>query len=208
MFIIRRTHLRGFTLIELLVVIAIIAILAGILLPVFATARERARASSCLNNEKQLGTAIVAYAQDYDEKFPSCKPTTGPGTSFGGWAGQIYPLVKSRGVFSCPDDSTSAGAKPGICSYAMNANLVQGSGPGGMGALSVLVAPANTVLFDEVEQFPADVASLTEGDSATGVAADGGPGCGGCDGYLRPWPGGAQLGVNDTGPLGNPAYAA
>src|SRR5579872_5466667 len=60
----------GFTLIELLVVIAIIAILAAILLPVFATARERARQSSCANNLKQLSTAFIGYLQDYDEKFP------------------------------------------------------------------------------------------------------------------------------------------
>src|SRR5579872_2758282 len=60
----------GFTLIELLVVIAIIAILAAILLPVFATARERARQSSCANNLKQLSTAFIAYTQDYDELFP------------------------------------------------------------------------------------------------------------------------------------------
>ena len=63
-------HRRGFTLIELLVVIAIIAILAAILFPVFAKAREKARQSSCLSNLKQLGLGILSYAQDYDERFP------------------------------------------------------------------------------------------------------------------------------------------
>ena len=61
---------RGFTLIELLVVIAIIAILAAILFPVFAQAREKARNAACLSNCKQLGTAVMLYVQDYDEVYP------------------------------------------------------------------------------------------------------------------------------------------
>ncbi|MDH7571512.1 MAG: prepilin-type N-terminal cleavage/methylation domain-containing protein, partial [Armatimonadota bacterium] len=61
---------RGFTLIELLVVIAIIAILAAILFPVFARARENARKSTCLNNMKQVGAGLLMYAQDYDEVLP------------------------------------------------------------------------------------------------------------------------------------------
>src|SRR5689334_13663709 len=60
---------RGFTLIELLVVIAIIAILAAILFPVFAQVRENARAASCLSNQKQIGTAVMLYAQDYDDQI-------------------------------------------------------------------------------------------------------------------------------------------
>src|SRR6266516_7867616 len=67
----RRRSGRGFTLIELLVVIAIIAILAAILFPVFAQARDSARQTTCLNNCKQLGTALQMYAQDYDEGLPS-----------------------------------------------------------------------------------------------------------------------------------------
>ena len=69
MFGLQRRH--GFTLIELLVVIAIIAVLAAILFPVFAQAREQARQTTCLSNLKQLGTGLTMYAQDYDETLPS-----------------------------------------------------------------------------------------------------------------------------------------
>ena len=96
-----RTFRRAFTLIELLVVIAIIAILAAILFPVFAQAREKARAISCLSNEKQLGLGILMYVQDYDESFP-----------FGldnqwkvSWAVTTQPYVKNYQVYRCPDDS-------------------------------------------------------------------------------------------------------
>jgi prepilin-type N-terminal cleavage/methylation domain-containing protein len=93
----------GFTLIELLVVIAIIAILAAILFPVFAKVREKARQISCLSNMKQLALGEVQYNQDYDEKYAPGASTYGLGT---GWAGQIYPYVKSVNVFICPDDNS------------------------------------------------------------------------------------------------------
>ncbi|HEY3332781.1 MAG TPA: DUF1559 domain-containing protein [Capsulimonadaceae bacterium] len=96
---------RGFTLIELLVVIAIIAILAAILFPVFATAREKARQTSCASNLKQLGLGVLQYVSDYDEIYPAGQFASmyGPGC---GWIGQIYPYVKSSGVFGCPSDTT------------------------------------------------------------------------------------------------------
>jgi prepilin-type N-terminal cleavage/methylation domain-containing protein/prepilin-type processing-associated H-X9-DG protein len=109
----------GFTLIELLVVIAIIAILAAILFPVFARARENARRSTCLSNLKQLGLGMMQYTQDYDEKYPQPSRTgfgdltmeLFPPTAFNGstltaytsnWAAVILPYTKSPQIMSCP----------------------------------------------------------------------------------------------------------
>jgi len=107
---------KGFTLIELLVVIAIIAILAAILFPVFAKVREKARQISCLSNMKQLGLGLIQYNQDYDEKF------TGSDNYGQGWAEDIYPYVKSKNVFVCPDD-----ARPGINSQVTVNGIVWGN---------------------------------------------------------------------------------
>ncbi len=144
---------KAFTLIELLVVIAIIAILAAILFPVFAQAREKARAISCVSNLRQLGTAYMMYIQDNDEM-------TDPGGNWGGqnnngWAGPIYPYVKSNGAFVCPDDPN------GDISYAINLNFMipsyDGGGPIGGGRSTPyfvsdanFAAPSKTVLFSEV----------------------------------------------------------
>lgn len=101
-------HRAGFTLIELLVVIAIIAILAAILFPVFARARENARRSSCLSNTKQLGIAVIQYTQDYDEKLPALYAL--PGATF--WGQMIEPYAKSTQVFFCPSDTGSRSVLP------------------------------------------------------------------------------------------------
>ncbi|MEO7716227.1 MAG: DUF1559 domain-containing protein [Capsulimonas sp.] len=124
---------KGFTLIELLVVIAIIAILAAILFPVFAKAREKARQISCLSNEKQLGLSFLQYVQDNDERLPAAwDANRSPRIN---WGQEIFPYVKSLQVFVCPSNSKvlnvngglmgqSDGQDPKIpASYAMNADL-------------------------------------------------------------------------------------
>jgi len=121
-------------LIELLVVIAIIAILAAILFPAFARARENARKTSCLSNLKQIGLGVMQYTQDYDEQLPGATDgdTTGK-NQLGGWMyytgfgrpaafvpsnGSLYPYVKSSQIFVCPSDSLGQTAGN---SYAINA---------------------------------------------------------------------------------------
>ncbi len=95
----------GFTLIELLVVIAIIAILAAILFPVFAQAREKARAITCVSNLNQIGTALMMYTQDYDEAYPEASFMANTGWYL--WSSQecIQPYLKSTAVYQCPDDT-------------------------------------------------------------------------------------------------------
>jgi len=125
-----RNHRPGFTLIELLTVIAIIALLAAILFPVFGRARENARRSSCLSNEKQLGLGFIQYTQDNDEQMPNglVNQATATAGNFGnppaeygmGWAGQLYPYVKNTQIFLCPDDNTIVHSGEATISYALN----------------------------------------------------------------------------------------
>ncbi len=107
---------RAFTLIELLVVIAIIAILAAILFPVFARAREKARQTACLSNEKQIGLGLMQYAQDYDETIPKrygdgCDSASNTGDCENrktrSWKNMIFPYIKSYDVFRCPSNPTA-----------------------------------------------------------------------------------------------------
>ena len=96
---------RGFTLIELLVVIAIIAILAAILFPVFASARESARRTTCVSNLRQLGMAAHMYAGDYDELFPCDYYACNSSTTHMRLVGQLTPYMKNMQVFYCPSTS-------------------------------------------------------------------------------------------------------
>lgn len=142
---------QGFTLIELLVVIAIIAILAAILFPVFARARENARRASCQSNLKQIGLGLEQYKQDYDSKYCAFYmgyPGTGSAPSYQGWGdGNSYwqvigtpftsgtgkgwvqlidPYMKSIQIFQCPSERNAAGTDPlsyGYSDYQYNSNI-------------------------------------------------------------------------------------
>jgi prepilin-type N-terminal cleavage/methylation domain-containing protein/prepilin-type processing-associated H-X9-DG protein len=135
---VQRTRTNGFTLIELLVVIAIIALLAAILFPVFARARENARRASCQSNLKQISLGMVQYTQDYDEKYPSAYSTrpfqdpTGTQSAFAvGWGYMIMPYMKSVQIMQCPSEPNKQNLVPdgagghdfGWSDYFINGNL-------------------------------------------------------------------------------------
>lgn len=144
---------KAFTLIELLVVIAIIAILAAILFPVFARAREAARATTCRSNMKQILTGCSMYTQDYDEKLlPSWG---GSGYVVNGndvqWMGLILPYTKNVGIYRCPSWSgpnEPNQINPQLTSYGNN-HMSLGWGLGGAKSMADVNAPADTIYYAE-----------------------------------------------------------
>lgn len=140
---------RGFTLIELLVVIAIIAILAAILFPVFARAREKARQSSCLSNVKQIGLAFMQYCQDYDERLPHGAVRYGGAVGTVTWYHAIAPYMKNDQVLVCPSKS---GNMPGYGVPWPNImkDFPPGTPPNGC-SLGAIEAASEAVLFGESE---------------------------------------------------------
>jgi prepilin-type N-terminal cleavage/methylation domain-containing protein/prepilin-type processing-associated H-X9-DG protein len=146
----------AFTLIELLVVIAIVAILAAILFPVFARAREQARKTSCLSNLKQIGLGWLQYSQDYDEKVMPVS-TAGTGKTFYWWAswgggvlneneGLLQPYMRSTQIQSCPSFENRLVAAMGLTGYAYNSSYLSpfGQPPA---SLAAIATPTETVVF-------------------------------------------------------------
>jgi prepilin-type N-terminal cleavage/methylation domain-containing protein/prepilin-type processing-associated H-X9-DG protein len=182
---------KAFTLIELLVVIAIIAILAAILFPVFAQAREKARQISCLSNLKQVGLGLMQYYQDYDEQLvpwqnnsgtPSANGTVDSQGFITSWDRLIQPYVKNNMVTGCPSDlSFQAGAFPNGAPVAERSTSMPGS-MGGNWCLNAGV-PVEPPRLAAIPQ-PASTIYLTERDNCaaggTGTPADARPIWGWC----------------------------
>ena len=171
---------KGFTLIELLVVIAIIAILAAILFPVFAQAREKARAITCISNLKQIGLGMVMYAQDYDEVTPPAW-TPDPTTDYGRWQFSLQPYIQkygyhqgngtdqgSQGVYSCPDypitPSNYAGFNTISSSFGYNRFVLTRGLTDGVSYASINQASSLAAF--------ADAAAAAQNGSSGGATAD------------------------------------
>ena len=144
---------KAFTLIELLVVIAIIAILAAILFPVFAQAREKARQTACLSNAKQIGTAVAMYTQDYDEMYPSA--------DYSKYLVLVQPYAKNEDIWKCPSESgrytvaaishalSPPADKVVVISWGANGSVFGGFNQSAPKGIARVGEPAETVLLAE-----------------------------------------------------------
>jgi len=138
---------RGFTLIELLVVIAIIAILAAILFPVFARARENARKNSCLNNLKQIGLGAMQYMQDYDETYPRATDDRDLNTA-ASFVALLNPYTKNTKIWRCPSSNMTSSIAGESCSYFYNGVFSYNRTV----AMAQVQAPADIALFWEFNE--------------------------------------------------------
>jgi len=202
---------RGFTLIELLVVIAIIAILAAILFPVFAKAREKARQSSCLSNIKQIGLAALTYVQDYDERTFTANNNLGAGVTYvlpDGvstatpnmlWMYQLLPYTKNAQIFNCPSNSSrwdlslyDSALGYGYHGTALTFNCANKS----LGTFNV---PAETIWFADCSYYLTDWDTDTTSDNGRAPAAIHNDGANVCfvDGHAK-WFKDSSLGYYDT----------
>jgi prepilin-type N-terminal cleavage/methylation domain-containing protein/prepilin-type processing-associated H-X9-DG protein len=167
---------RGFTLIELLVVIAIIAILAAILFPVFAKAREKARQTTCINNTKQLLIAINMFASDHDEQIPCAffnERTFGADTP-SQWKATLYPYLKTSQVFVCPSDPYGAEKKVFAAnkaadepaSYRYNNTLTardSDGAPAVPASLGDIKSPSEFIITSESQPYPNPEVPISQG---------------------------------------------
>ncbi len=142
---------KAFTLIELLVVIAIIAILAAILFPVFAKAREAARKSSCASNLNQIVKAAMMYTQDYDELVvPSWLNYASPAGGSVYWQGLILPYTKNHQIYKCPSHALSQEPIPANPQYTSYAHQHNNLGWGWSPSLAAIGSPSETIYFHDV----------------------------------------------------------
>ena len=185
---------RGFTLIELLVVIAIIAILAAILFPVFAKAREKARQASCQSNEKQIALSILMYCQDYDGRFSSQWIHPGP---YYCWPDLLVPYMKNSQVLRCPSNQN---LKTGVgilqTNYGVNDPHVTVDGGGSnTESLDHYARPAEVIMLADSATTgtqvcpsifcPVEVPGRFSGTYSVGMIHNEGTNCGFVDGHVK-----------------------